>query len=221
MPSTPTYGLPFEAPGDLPGHTLDGGPVGDQPILAEAVESELLRIDGDVADLQAEVARGWTPIGSGNESSNFTIDLTAGGKFPAGTFEVMRLYMRGSLSTDGTLVQVRVNSDTTSGMHRAGWMIFTPSTGATEGDVRDATSWPVAQWSTANVGLAEVTIFNTHISTQLGYRANGYRGGSTSARRVFEAGGDLLNSRLINSLQVFPFTGGITACRWWVEGFRS
>lgn len=45
MPQTPIYGLPFENPSDLPGHSVTGGPMGDQPILAEAVEDELARID--------------------------------------------------------------------------------------------------------------------------------------------------------------------------------
>lgn len=57
MPQTPVYGLPFESPGDLPGHTLDGGPVGDQPILAEAVEAELSRVDGAIQDASDALAQ--------------------------------------------------------------------------------------------------------------------------------------------------------------------
>lgn len=46
MPSTPIYGLPFEqTPTDEPGHSLHGGQAGTDPILAEAVEAELARID--------------------------------------------------------------------------------------------------------------------------------------------------------------------------------
>lgn len=222
MPSTPTYGLPFEAPGDLPGHTLDGGPVGDQPILAEAVEAELSRIDGDVADLKAEVARGWTPIGSGNESSNFTIDLTAGGKFPAGTFELIRVHMRGSLTVDGVRIQVRVNADNTAGLHRhARWVWNADGSSLADSTAFDGTAWPVAEWSTANVGLAEFTIFRTNVSSQLGYVTQGYRGGGTGVRRLFLAGGDLVSSRLLNSLQVFPVSGQVATCFWWAEGYRA
>src|SRR5690606_39581333 len=99
MPQTPVYGLPFEAPGDIPGHTLDGGPVGDQPILAEAVESELSRVDTDIAGLVEDIEEdvlGWTPIGAGEQShvSAVVIDATAGGKYPPGTVSMMRRYLR-------------------------------------------------------------------------------------------------------------------------------
>jgi hypothetical protein len=45
MPFEPTYGLPYEAPSDLPGWSLTGGPDGDMPILAERVAAQLRRLD--------------------------------------------------------------------------------------------------------------------------------------------------------------------------------
>lgn len=50
MPSTPIYGLPYEAESDQPGVSLRA----PGPILAEAVETELERIDTDVADITGE-----------------------------------------------------------------------------------------------------------------------------------------------------------------------
>lgn len=51
MPLTPVYGLPYEAPGDQPLHSLTGGSSGTEPILAEQVEAQLQRIDDDIAEL--------------------------------------------------------------------------------------------------------------------------------------------------------------------------
>lgn len=45
MPFEPIYGLPYEAPSDLPGWSLTGGPDGEQPILAERVAAQLRRLD--------------------------------------------------------------------------------------------------------------------------------------------------------------------------------
>ena len=57
MPETPIYGFPFEHPvDDEPGHTLDGGSLGTEPILAQEVEDELERIDGGITDLQTALA---------------------------------------------------------------------------------------------------------------------------------------------------------------------
>lgn len=51
MPQTPIYGLPFEALADQPGHSLHGGTAGLDPILAEEVEEELSRVDGDISEI--------------------------------------------------------------------------------------------------------------------------------------------------------------------------
>lgn len=47
---TPVYGFPFESASDQPGITLNRGEFGLDPLLAEAVEEELIRIEGDVSD---------------------------------------------------------------------------------------------------------------------------------------------------------------------------
>ena len=45
MPFEPIYGFPYEAPSDVPGWSLTGGPEGDQPVLAERVAAQLRRLD--------------------------------------------------------------------------------------------------------------------------------------------------------------------------------
>lgn len=76
MPVTPIYNLPFEDPTqDEPGHTLDGGSLGTEPILAVAVEAELARIDGDVSTVQAAQAANVLnpPIAALRRSTNQSI----------------------------------------------------------------------------------------------------------------------------------------------------
>ena len=45
MPFEPIYGLPYEAPSDIPGWSLTGGPDGNAPVLAERVAAQLRRLD--------------------------------------------------------------------------------------------------------------------------------------------------------------------------------
>jgi hypothetical protein len=56
VPLTPIYGLPFEHEDDQPLHSLTGGSSGTEPILAEEVEDELARIEGDIADVESDLA---------------------------------------------------------------------------------------------------------------------------------------------------------------------
>lgn len=45
MPFEPIYGLPYEAPSDIPGWSLTGGPTGNDPVLAERFAAQLRRLD--------------------------------------------------------------------------------------------------------------------------------------------------------------------------------
>jgi hypothetical protein len=57
VPNTPIYALPFEQyPPDQPGITLHGGTSGLNPILAEEVENELVRIDNDISVANDDIA---------------------------------------------------------------------------------------------------------------------------------------------------------------------
>lgn len=56
MPVTPVYSLPYELfPSDEPGITLHGGQAGNEAILAEAVEDELVRVDNNAVALENRV----------------------------------------------------------------------------------------------------------------------------------------------------------------------
>jgi hypothetical protein len=80
VPSTPVYGLPYEKAAEAPGRTLRA----PGPILAEAVETQLQRVDDDLATVGADVAQlqavvqpttGWTvftPSITGHGSATFS-----------------------------------------------------------------------------------------------------------------------------------------------------
>lgn len=230
MPSTPTYGLPFEAPGDLPGHTLDGGPVGDQPILAEAVEAELSRIDDDVVDLQGQItainSQGWhdiTPPAGIEISSNTTFLIDSG------DFDIVRLYLRGALASltggGNGEIGIRVNNDSTADMHWRQMITWNCSDGSVNDAIaNDGSVWRLAQWSdSASSNVAYATIYRTHLNSFLGFEGGGHRASpSASGRRRSLSSGSLSQTRLLTSINVRNvFTGAeIDHCHVWIEGHR-
>src|SRR5690606_22028030 len=229
MPQTPVYGLPIEAPGDLPGHTLDGGPVGDQPILAEAVEAEASRVANDIAGLAEDIeeaAVGWTPIGAGEQSnvSAFVIDVTAGGKYPPGTFSLMRLYLRGEMDGDAQWVSLNINNSLTEDSHRTSWLRYNAQGSLEASGHEDRVTWRIAYWSgTLIANVAQVTLYATNTPSYVSYEATGTyiaTGGSASNRSV--TWGRLNENRLVTSLRVGRIgTADIATCRWWLEGWRN
>ena len=219
MPLIPPYGLRVPEKSDQP------DVAGDMLNLGEDVRDQLVRVDNDIAEIQTELGRGWVPIDSGEEDGNFTIDLTAGGKFPAGTFSLIRIYFRGSTSADGVRVQARVNEDTTPELHLRAWQVVNTNSGAIvdslEGNNPDVTSWPFAYWSSAASCNAQMLIYRTDVPSILSMEATSYRAASgANARHIGTFRGHLAEPRLLHSLRIFPFTGVINDCLWWAEGFR-
>lgn len=225
MPSTPTYGLPFEAPGDLPGHTLDGGTAGNQPILAEAVETELVRVEQAIADLRTEALRGWRPIADGAEESVgfFDIDLTAGGDFPAGTFGLVRIHLRGQLTVNGGNIWARVNNSGNSD-HRWGMVVTQLSNGTVADSGRgDSNEWRLAEWSSSPSSTCTVTLYRTDGAPGIiSYQSQGGTYGGTSNHLVSVAAGRLMMSQTLSSLRIGGSIGGgqFDNVRWWAEGYR-
>ena len=222
VPVTPVYGLPYERWAGLSGRTLTGGPTGEDPVLAEAVEAELQRVDGDVQDVRQALDRGWIPIASGFETGNFPIDFTRGGDFPPGHFEMIRLYFRGSHSTLGYL-NFRINNDTQPEMHRRNWIVVDAATHSTiEHDADTATSWRAGRFSENFACTSEVLLQNTHQETRLSYQAVGQRPASgPTVTQWFRGWGDLDSPRLVTFVQCFPSSGSIAQMWWRAEGWRS
>src|SRR5690606_11469539 len=142
MPQTVPDGFEFEQfPTDEPGRTLHGGHAGDSPILAEQIQSKFVTTDSQLADLSARVAAledgtggaGWIPIISGsNSGASFSIDLTAGGKFPSPPlWSVVQIYMRVDLDAAGE-VRIAIHGENNHTLHTCPTFTDTPITYATD-----------------------------------------------------------------------------------------
>lgn len=222
MPDTTVYGLPYEAPGDQPGITLTGE--GGSDILAEDVETELVRIEQAISDLQGEVARGWRPIASGTETSVgfFDVDLTAGGVFAAAAFGLVRVHLRGELSVDGGNIWARVNN-AGSADHRWGMVVTQLSDGSVTDAARgDSDEWRLAEWSASPSSTCTLTLYRTDGDPGIiGYQSEGGTAGGTSNHLVSRAAGRLLASQTLSSLRIGGSIGGgqFDNVRWWAEGY--
>jgi hypothetical protein len=187
----------------------------------QAVQQLLARTGGSWQHLASP--GGWRHIGAAQETANFTIDLTAAGRFPAGTFRLIRVHFRGSITVDDVNLNCRVNSDSTAGLHERGFTVGSLADGAVAATgSSDATSWLLARWSTFAANNATITIYDTHLDTTISFQSTGIRVSSTdSAQQISEAGGRLNDSRLIDSLQVFPTSGAVSSLRWTAEGYLA
>lgn len=222
MPQTPIYGLEFEAPSDLPGRTLTGE--NSSPILAEQVETELDRIDGDVAAVQTDVndltTRGWhdiTPAGGTviNAATVFNVD--------SGLFDMIRVYLRGSMTATG-LISLRVNNDATADLHRRNRIVWSQNSGAVDdNNASEGTQWFLAAWGVNVNNVAWATIYATDGTNVLSFEGGGYRNSATAAnRRKTLSDGGLTSSRLLDSIQVLGSAGAdIDSVRVWIEGHRA
>src|SRR5690606_4367351 len=165
MPQTVPDGFEFEQfPGDEPGRTLHGGHAGDSPILAEQIQSKFVTTDSQLADLSARVAAledgtggaGWIPITSGsNSGASFSIDLTAGGKFPSPPlWSVVQIYMRVDLDAAGE-VRMSINGENNNTYRSGSFMMDSQIPAVSDHEHRRrnaATARPTAHVSTTPRG---------------------------------------------------------------------
>lgn len=246
MPATPIYGLPFEKPGDQPGISLHGGQAGGADILAEAVETELGRVDTTTADLQTQITGlqgeiaalrdgtdglGWIFIDKGQHTGgNFTIDVTAGGKFDPAEFSLIRWHARFDLdAAGGSHVRCRINGDDTAGLHRTGSLVYDAAGSLDITDHIVGTQWKLAWGSTISVSTLMMQIWHTAVNPGLlSYQCYGTRhSDDPSVHRWNVSWGSLTAARTLSSLRIFAATaadGGLdqfTDIWWWLEGLRT
>jgi len=223
VPLTPVYGLPYEASGDQPLHSLTGGSSGTEPILAEAVETELARLDNLISALQAQIdalkSRGWhdiTPAGGVIIEGNTTIQVPA-----ADTYDMIRVYARGSLNGDGFL-SMRINADNTADLHRRMRITFDPNAGTIQvGSSTSGTVWLAFPWSNTANCTAEALLMNTDIPAALSYQAFSTNPrGASDERTMSLTGGDLGFNRTLSSIQFVGTNATINRVRIWIEGHR-
>jgi len=208
VPVTPVYGLPHERGVTLPGRTLTGGPTGDDPILAEAVEAEVERVDGDVVDLQQAIAALPRVVDQGEitePTSNSGINIPV----PSGEFIQLRLTLRGHCSAL-TQVGIRINDDSTN-MYLSGRV----TRRASDGEVTDThhndsgSMFLLGEWSTLSANNAVIDFFNTHDSQFISHQARVARMSTNPVNhRISDAWGRITESRLLTHINVRTNTVG-------------
>ena len=241
MPTTPVYSLPFEAPGDQPGHTLDGGSSGTSPILAKAVENALLAQLSSIAALQGQVAAlegrvdaledgtsgiGWIPIESGDLASvgEFTADLTDGGRFAVGEFALLEVNMRYGLDSAGYAF-CQINSDGASSGYLHSSLAYDAegNLDLTEPAVQSG-SWRIGQNSSANTGNLQFRIFHTNGQFAHSFQSVATRmsNSATSMRRSVHWGNVSGLAAAPSSLRFLASAGAtqFTSVRYWIAGYR-
>ncbi len=218
-PSTVAAGgvLPVRSAAELPTSGRHAGMV--------AYRADVDQLDvWDGSDWSSFYRGGWVQIDSGSFSGTppFTIDITQGGRFPAGTFSCIRFRGRGNTAT-ASWVTLRVNGDTTASMHESAWIRRQAGDGSVDTSGRDSTSiWRLGSFgSFPGSSVFETTIMNTQVSNRLGFQSRGSSLGSTAAVSfTSETWGSLTESRLLDSLRISTFdpNSDFMNLDWQVEG---
>lgn len=212
----PPYNLRYPELVDPPNIPLD------MQELATDVHTELDRIENR--------DRGWVPIGGLNTESlvsNFLIDFTNSGEFPAGTFSRLRLTMVGNMTgaSARSLVNGRVNSDGTVGLYRSARIAQNPNVGFDSDDTEynDAgNSWRLGVWSSVQ-NMLQIELLDTNVSSVVNYFGTSTRSSSTiTAHQHYTTHGQLLSNLLIDSLQIITEAGKeYNEVRYWIEGYET
>lgn len=252
---TPIYGFPIEQETDEPGFSLSGGQAGTEPILAELVETELARIEGDVQDTGSAITlvearldaleagttqAGWTPIQANVDTgASFDIDLTDGGRFAAGEFDLVRLFMKYDLNAVGT-IGCRINNDSSAvynfgtrqldALNPSGDLTAFPITQAGLGvdDIVHATatsSWRIGQGGTVSTNVLDCTFFNMAGNVLHSYISKSTRMSTTpTTHATADHWGNLtaVLAAIPTSLRIFVGSGAtsFSGATWWAEGYR-
>lgn len=222
MPQTVPMGFEFETLRlDEPARTLNGGSAGLSPLLAQQVNDAFVDLLADIADLTSRVTAAeaaladirWRHISQGQASGgNFSVPVPAG-------YEMLHLHLWGDLDANGQ-VQLRINGDTTSGLHRQGYVVqdtVTPPNDD-ESNLIDDTSWFLANWGAVEGNTVDVTVFETAAGNHVSFQAYGGRqsANATSHRRTHSHGKTTAN-RVVSSFEIVA-NQPIAVIKWWLDG---
>lgn len=174
----------------------------------------MVRYRQDTDTLQVWDGTAWTTIGQlggwetiHQSTITTSTDIPITDRYPAGTFDRIKVTLRGSLSALERLT-LRVNNDSTAGLHRRGLIVLDSADGSvvtgTDATVADdGTVWYLAQWSTGDSNACEAVIYGTDQNTSLTMQSVGYRAATSTALRHKSFGsGDLSATRLLSSVRI-------------------
>lgn len=213
--TTPIYGFPYQELSDPP----HGPNLGQD--LAEALETEIDRIDTDIADLK----QGWNFIDSGRETTDFSIDLTAGGKYPAGTFRMIKIHLDDlRLDTGNSWIIYTLNSVTGATDYSRGWHGESFDGTSTTRNNSSSSDNGVIGYISAQVGnYAEATLLRTHEISDvpvIGESRRGAPDGFDGNREWMKTTNVLNTDILVDTIHLAATAGVIAEANWYAEGFR-
>lgn len=222
MPLTPVYGLPFEAPGDQPLHSLTGGSSGTEPILAEAVETELARIDSQLITLQSQIASLPQVIGQGVATDTTNAGITIA--VPPGQYSQLRLTLWGH-TQDMTQVSMRINGDSTT-MYQYGRITRRASDGGVVSTVHNAsgTLFLLGEWSTSSANNAVIDLFGVDGDSFISHQSRVARMSETNTdHRITESWGRITETRLLTHINIRTNNVGVgySVLRWQLIGIPA
>lgn len=224
--STVPDGFMFETNSDAPGVSLraEAGTT-----LAEQIQAKFAASDAAQASLADRVAAlengtggaGWIPISEGTSSgASFTVDLTAGGKFPSPpSWTRINIFMRVDLSAVGN-VHVRINGDSDAVYRHGSAMIDSEIPASFDSEnwaSSSSTSWAVGQMSMISTGVIDMDIFHAHAAPGLmsfQSRASRQSDDGTFHRHVL-ASGSLTAAKTATSLVFYPSGATTFETAWW------
>lgn len=230
--STVPDGFEFETDNDAPAVTLrtEAGET-----LAEKLQAKFVATDATIASLTSRVTAledgtggaGWIPIGTGNDSgSGFSIDLTAGGKFPdPPLWNLVQVHMRVDLDTVGQ-VRMSINGDNDPVYRSGSFMMDSTIPGNSDDDNwhrgPTASSWSLAQLSTVSTGNLSLTLFHTAANPGLlNFQCVSARqSNDPSAHRNQISSGSLTTAKTASSLTFGASPGSFNSAWWWATGLR-
>lgn len=215
MPTTP-LGVWYPGPNDTfpPGFSGAEGGTGWFEQLAESVDDAI----------EDYVGPGWGHIAAGTVNAAApSIDVTAGGAFPAGTFAMVRLHFRGGFSTGSDFMSMRINGSTdainTWGTYVIGGDQAFKANSTGEGGALARLGHMGAPTAAQSM---ELTIYNTDVSSQCPWKSETTRFSTTVGTHRHSVGWGALDAdRLLSSIQIRAVDLGArnVVGRWWLEGY--
>lgn len=152
-----------------------------------------------------------------------------GGSFlipvPDSQFSTLRLTLRGAIDVNDRNIGLRINGDTSAGLHTSGWKSERFSDGArvtansASGHLSGLT-WRIAHWSQAAGNTAVVDLIQTDEPSFISFQCAAQRVSTNDAFHLDTVAKGRLNAtRLLTSLQVVTFDGNqFVGLRWWLDG---
>lgn len=168
---------------------------------------------------------GWNHIASGEETTDFTIDFTDGGRFPAGTFSMLEIRIEPVMVTGNDFIVGAVNGISTTDFHNRSWLgkdFSTDGTTSKRTSSSSGTRWAIGYVSAQDGGLSKFWIADTDRASKLPMQGASNRGapaGFEANREWMTFWGSVASDTLISSLDIFTTSSSVSFAKWYAMGY--